>query len=99
MLLDEFNFELIEEFDCISDPHGMENTDIHEEQQRQAADLYKNKSHIVSVRFANHADLKNVYFYTVESLQYIYIRNYTKKQVSFITKTYLIKIRLQNSLE
>ena len=90
VLLDELNFELLEEFDCIADPHNMKRGDIKEEEDRQAANLYKDKSHIVSVRFANPDYQKNVYYYTVESLQYIYLRNYIKQEVT--TPKSLIKI-------
>jgi hypothetical protein len=82
VLLDELNFELLEEFDCIADPHNMKRGDIKEEEDRQAANLYKDKSHIVSVRFSNPDYQKNVYYYTVESLQYIYLRNYIKQEVT-----------------
>lgn len=77
-LLDDFNFMLIEKYNCTDNPHG----DLDQTQEeREATQMIYNhlKSHIVKVRFSR--VMRGNYFYVLESLQYIYIRNYSLRQV------------------
>lgn len=75
--LDKFNFYLLEDFNCVEKPHG--NIDSNEEDESATLRLYGYKSHIVSLKFV--LSQKSQYCYILESLMYIYVRDYEKKEV------------------
>lgn len=78
--LNNFNFKLMEIFNCVENPHG--DLDQSEEDREANEKIYGYKSHITSVRFCR--GIKNSYVYTLESLQYVYVRNYISRHVSSI---------------
>lgn len=75
--LNNFNFKLMEEFNCVENPHG--DLDQSEEDKLANNKIYGYKSHITSVKFCR--GIKNAYVYTLESLQYVYVRNYITRHV------------------
>jgi hypothetical protein len=77
--LNNFNFKLMESFNCIENPHG--ELDQSKEDKDANKKIYGFKSHITKVRFCR--GIKNSFVYTLESLQYVYIRNYMTRHVSF----------------
>ena len=76
--LDKFNFYLVEDFNCVEKPHG--NLDENEDDESATLKIYGFKSHIVSMKFV--LSQKSQYCYILESLMYIYVRDFEKKEVA-----------------
>ena len=77
--LDYINFYLHEDYNCVDKPHG--NLDKTEEDAESTTKIYSYKTHMVFVKFM--LSQKNHYCYILESLQYIYVRDYDRKEVKF----------------
>lgn len=73
------NFYLKEDFNCVEKPHG--NLDKTEDDAESTAKLYSYKTHKVSVKFM--LSQRSQYCYILESLQYIYVRDYERAEVGF----------------
>lgn len=83
--LEQFNFRLFEKFNAVENPHG--DLDQSEEERQATEAIYSLKSHIVKGRFTR--SMKSCYFYIVESLQYIYVRNFVTKEVRYFNYSVL----------
>lgn len=77
--LDYINFYLKEDYNCVEKPHG--NLDKTDEDAESTAKLYSLKTHLVSVKFM--LSQKNHYCYIMETLMYIYVRDYEKREVKY----------------
>jgi hypothetical protein len=75
--LDLFNFQLLEDYDCVAKVHG--DLDSNQEEANATSKLYNFKSHLVQIKFM--LSQRSYYCYTLESLQYVYIRDYERKEV------------------
>lgn len=75
--INKFRLELLESFNCMENPHG-ENLDSSPDLKAVSSKLYSFKPNVVSLRFSKNN--VGIYTYVVESLQYVYVRDYRNKQ-------------------
>jgi hypothetical protein len=93
-----FGLEFLEDFNCLENPHGA-GLDSSSDLKAVSTKLYSFKPNVVSLRFSKNN--LGVYVYAIESLQYLYVRNYKKRQnvKQFAMESFPIQIKFDERNE